>query len=93
MTRVKVKFFGPFRDLFGQRELEVDLPSLSRLQELLRRLCDTAEREQQVFAGPEAVQPHVVIMKNGNPVPMPGGLETPLRDGDIVAIFPFLGGG
>jgi MoaD family protein len=93
MTKVTVKFFGPFRDLFGVRELEVDLPADIRLLELLRRLCDSPEREKQVFTGTEALQPHVIIMKNGSPVHRPGGLETLLQDGDIIAIFPFLGGG
>lgn len=93
MSKVKVKFFGPFRDLFGGRELEFDLPAAVRLRELLRRLCDTPERERQVFAGQEAPQPHVVIMKNGSPVHKPDGLETLLQDGDIIAIFPFIGGG
>ncbi|HCS49843.1 MAG TPA: hypothetical protein DIW61_17010 [Candidatus Aminicenantes bacterium] len=93
MTKVKVKLFGPFRDLFGGRELEFELPAEVRLRDLLRRLCDTSEREKQVFAGQEVLQPHVIIMKNGIPVPRPGGLETPLQAGDIIAIFPFLGGG
>jgi molybdopterin synthase sulfur carrier subunit len=91
--RVTVKFFGPFRDLFGGRNLEVDLSADVRLQGLLRRLCDTAEREKQVFAGREDIQPHVVIMKNGKPVHKPDDLETQFQDGDIVAVFPFLGGG
>jgi sulfur-carrier protein len=93
MTKVKIKFFGPFRDLFGGREIEVELPEEVRLRALLRRLCDTPDRVQQVFAGAEALQPHVVIIKNGIPVRRPDGLETPLQDGDIIAIFPFLGGG
>jgi MoaD family protein len=93
MTKVKVKFFGPFRDLFGGRELEAELSEEVRLRDLLRQLCDTSDREKQVFAGAETLQPHVVIMKNGIPVRRPDGLETPLQDGDIIAIFPFLGGG
>ena len=93
MTKLKIKFFGPFRDLFGGREIEVELPGEVRLRALLRKLCDTPDRVQQVFTGEEAVQPHLVIMKNGIPVPKPGGLETPLQDGDVIAIFPFLGGG
>jgi MoaD family protein len=93
MAKVKVKFFGPFRDLFGGREQEIDLPFDARLRELLRRLCDTPEREAQVFAGEEAIQPHVVIMKNGIPVERPEGLQTLLQDGDVIAVFPFLGGG
>jgi MoaD family protein len=93
MIRIKVKFFGPFRDVFGGRELELDLPADARLRELLRRLGDTPERQKQIFIGLEALQPHVVIMKNGTLVHGRDGLESLLQNGDIIAIFPFLGGG
>jgi MoaD family protein len=93
MPEIKVKLFGPFRDVFGGRELDISFPLDVRLRDVLRRLCDTPDRERQIFAGVEAIQPHVVIMKNGSPVRRPGGLETPLQDGDVIAIFPFLGGG
>jgi molybdopterin synthase sulfur carrier subunit len=93
MTKVKVRFFGPFRDLFGGREVEVELPHGARLQELLRRLSDNPEREKEIFVSAEALQPHLVIMKNGRPVPKPEGLAAALQDGDTIAIFPFLGGG
>ena len=32
-------------------------------------------------------------MKNGTPAKSLGGLEMPLDDGAVVAVFPFLGGG
>jgi molybdopterin converting factor small subunit len=93
MIRIIVKFFGPFRDLFGGRERVVDFPADGRLRQFLLRLCDSSERREQVFPGAEAPPPHVVIMKNGTPVHGQDGLETPLHDGDVIAIFPFLGGG
>jgi molybdopterin synthase sulfur carrier subunit len=93
MAKVKVRFFGPFRDLFGAREAAVELPPGSRLGELLRALSNNPEREKELFAAADAVQPHLVIMVNGRPISKPGGLEAVLQDGDTVAIFPFMGGG
>ncbi len=93
MIRIKVKFFGPFRDLFGGRERAVDLPANVRLRLLLECIGDTPEREKQLFPGAEALPSDIVIMKNGTPVHGPAWLETSLHDGDVVAIFPFLGGG
>jgi MoaD family protein len=90
---IKVKFLAYFRDLFGEREKEVRLLEGSRLRDLLKALCDTAEREKQIFAEEEKLNPHTVIMKNGMPVQSSGGLAAPLADGDIIAIFPYLGGG
>jgi MoaD family protein len=93
MMKIKVKFFGPFQELFGGREVEVDLPDHSGLGELLRLICDTPGRAEQVFAAAGVLHSHVVVMKNGVPVQNPGGLKEPLRDGDVIAVFPFLGGG
>jgi molybdopterin synthase sulfur carrier subunit len=93
MIRIRVKFFGPFRDLFGGREREVDLPSDIRLKDLLRRLADSPELEKQVFADSGEVHSHVVIMKNGTPVRVQEGMESLLQDGETIALFPFMGGG
>jgi MoaD family protein len=90
---IKVKFLAYFRDLFGEREKEVLLLDGSRLRDLLKALCDTAEREKQIFAEEEKLNPHTVIMKNGMPVQSLGGPAAQLADGDIIAIFPYLGGG
>jgi len=93
MIRIKVKFFGPFRDLFSGREREIDLPADVHIRELLRRLSDTPERKKQLFAVAADLNPSVVVMKNGTPVQGKVGMESVLQDGDTIALFPFLGGG
>ena len=93
MMKIRVKFFGPFRDLFGGREREIDLPADARIKGLLQRLSDTPQRDEHLFAVSGDLHPHVVVMKNGRPVHGQDGLESLLQDGDTVAIFPFLGGG
>ncbi len=93
MIKIRVKFFGPFRDLFGGREKVVDFSPDGRLRLFLEGLCNTPDRERQVFAKPGELSPHIVVMINGTPVPSPAGLDSPLHDGDTIAVFPFLGGG
>ncbi len=90
---IKVKFLAYFRDIFGEREREVRLAGGSRLRDLLKVLCTTAEREKYIFAEEEKLNPQTVIIMNGMPVESLGGLTAPLSDGDIIAIFPYLGGG
>ena len=91
--KVKVKLLANFRDLFGAREKDIVLPSTGRLRELLDVLCDTPGRRDQVLTPAGELNPHVVIMKNGMPAQSLGGLDMPLEDGAVVAVFPFLGGG
>jgi MoaD family protein len=90
--RVKVKFFAYFRDLFGGRELEVELEAGSTVSLLLDRLCDTPERRREIYSGP-GLKTHLVVMVNGIHVLSLSGLRTILSDGDTVAVFPFLAGG
>lgn len=91
--KVKVKFFAYYREIFQDREREIILPEGARLRRLLMLLCDSPERRRAVFKEEDILSPETVFMKNGVPIQSSGGLETFLADGDIVAIFPFLGGG
>jgi molybdopterin synthase sulfur carrier subunit len=89
---VKVKFFAYFREAFGGKEFEVPTAKAATVGALLDRLGDTPQRRAELFAGP-GLKPHLVIMVNGAPLPADRPLEAPLKDGDVVAIFPLLGGG
>lgn len=91
--KIKVKFLANYRHLFQEREKQISLPEGARLKELLLLLCDSTERQEAVLNNDLELSPHVVIMKNGTPVQSPGGLAAPLADGDVIAVFPLLGGG
>jgi molybdopterin synthase sulfur carrier subunit len=89
---VTAKFFAHFRELFGGRERVLDLSAAATVGEALAVLCDTPQRLAEVFVC-GALKPHLVVMVNGVPVQSLSGLSTPLSEGDILAIFPMLGGG
>jgi len=89
---VKIKFFAYFREMFGTKEKDLNAPSGSALRSVLELLADTPARRAGIFAGDE-LQPHLVVMINGAALPASTGLETALKGGDVVAIFPLMGGG
>lgn len=91
--KIQVKFLAYFRDLFGAKEITLDLPTGALLGDLLERLGDTPERRQAILTEKGEIPSQLVVMKNGWPVQSAGGLKTPLAEGDTVAVFPFLGGG
>lgn len=91
--KIKVKFLAYFRDLFQAREKIIDLPQGARFRQLLDLLCDSAERQEAVFAKGETLSPHIVILRNGVPVQSSGSLDAALEHGDVIAIFPSIGGG
>jgi len=89
---VKAKFFAYFRDLFGGREREIEVSVEGTVGEALGVLCDTPERLAEIFVCGE-LKPHLVVMVNGVPVQSLKGLATPLAEGDVIAVFPMMGGG
>lgn len=89
---VKVKLFAYFRELFGAKEKEIPLAEGATVKDMLDVLCDTPLLRSEIFDG-EALKPHVVIMKNGTSIHSSQGLVTPLSDGDILSVFPLMGGG
>ena len=89
---IKVKFFAYFRDLFGAREKDVEVGEGRPVRHVLDTIADTAERRGELFAGID-LRPHLVVMINGRHIHSLQGLDTPLAAGDVVAVFPFLGGG
>ncbi|MCX7973781.1 MAG: MoaD/ThiS family protein [Candidatus Aminicenantes bacterium] len=91
--KIKVKFFASMRQLFQTREREVDLPEGACFRHLLDLLCDSAERREGLFDKETKLNPNLVFLRNGQPIQSFGGLEARLEEGDVVAIFPLLGGG
>lgn len=91
--KVKVKFFAPFRELFGANESEIELRGTPNVQALLVLLCDSDERREKVFDQFGKLNSSVMIMKNGQSIQTLGGILTQLEDGDEIAIFPPVSGG
>lgn len=89
---IKVKFFAYFREIFDAREKAVTLPEGAGVRSLLEALADSPRRRAEVFEG-DALKPLVIVMKNGTSINSLQGLETPLAEGDTVAVFPFITGG
>ncbi len=86
MPRVKVNVFAQFRELVGSKEIELDLPEGSRVIDMLKyietkfpRLKLTGKSDKRTF----------ILMKGGR---WPE-LDDLLKDGDVYALFPPIGGG
>ncbi len=91
--KVKVKLFVALREIFGNKETEIELAADSDLKVLLDTLCNSARRHQAIFDESGGLREDLVISKNGTHVTHLKGKQTELADGDEVAIFTALGGG
>lgn len=91
--RVRVRGYLTFRGLIGQREIALE--DGATLRTLIARLAGAVDGAQApIFAPPDGLQPGVGLLINGrHHTHTPDGLDTVLRDGDEVAVFPPLAGG
>lgn len=90
---MEVRFFATFRNLTRGCKARHDIQA-ETLQQLLEILSCTygPKFRSRVLDGDE-LHPDVLIMVNGTHVAHLQGLETPLQQGDVVAIFPKIMGG
>ena len=91
---VTVKFFASFREAVGREQVEVtavmDMAAL--LDELVQRFGERMT-EQIYKSGSKKLRETVNILVNGRSINLLSGLDTNLKDGDVVAIFPPVSGG
>jgi molybdopterin synthase sulfur carrier subunit len=92
VVAVTVKLFANFREAAGVDKTVVegaaDIASL--LKALVAKFGDDLRRN--LFDG-EKLRDTVNILLNGKSVELHEGLNTKLKDGDVVAIFPPVSGG
>jgi molybdopterin synthase sulfur carrier subunit len=96
LINVKVKVFATFRDILGLKETDLQFPSNITVRSLVQALSDKYSQgklERQVFDESGKVQKYVKILVNGRDVDFLDGPSTQLKDGDILAMFPPVGGG
>ena len=75
-------------------QIRMDLPKGATIRSLLAELTGRYEGlDDLVFAAPDTLRDFVNILKNGRNVHFLAGLNTPLDEGDLIALFPPAAGG
>ncbi|MEM2904523.1 MAG: MoaD family protein [Candidatus Bathyarchaeia archaeon] len=95
MPVVTVRVFASLRELLGRNTVDVDAP----VEDVKGLISFIADRFQPSFkdaiVDPKAgeVWKGFSVLVNGRDIAFLEGLRTKLKDGDIVAFFPPIGGG
>ena len=91
--RVKAIFFAPFRELFGADEINVDLDGTPNVKSLLDLLCNSNTLREKIFNEFDELRSDLTVLKNGRSIQTINGVQTELKEGDEIAIFPPIAGG
>ena len=90
--RVKVQLFATLRDLVGKREVELFLPDAATVHDALIQLIAQQPRLASEMSTDRLIG-SVNIFLNGRNILALDGPSTPLQEGDVLNLFPPLGGG
>ena len=91
--KVHVKAFATFREIIDS-QFDMDFPKGATIRTLLTKLTGQYEGlNELMFASPGTLREFINILKNGRNIHFLAGLDTPLDDEDIIALFPPVAGG
>jgi sulfur-carrier protein len=90
---ITVKSFATFREVMDM-QIPMEFPEGATIRTLLAELTARFRGlDPQMFASPGVLLDFVNILKNGRNIHFLKDLDTPLDDGDVIALFPPVAGG
>ncbi|MHA1977764.1 MAG: ubiquitin-like small modifier protein 1 [Candidatus Hodarchaeales archaeon] len=91
---VTARFFGSFKQVTQKRDFVLTLPKGGTIANLLGKVIGNFPRLHGLLLDTNLqLGSWVVILINGRNMSLFNGIETQLREGDIIAIFPPVAGG
>ncbi|HDQ07147.1 MAG TPA: MoaD/ThiS family protein [Candidatus Bathyarchaeota archaeon] len=93
--KVEVKFFTSLREITGKKVDEIQLQTAITVKELLTLLSEKYGKNfrEYVYDKQGKVQDYLSFLVNGKNINVLQGFDTELKQEDIVAIIPPVGGG
>ena len=90
---IRVKAFATFRDVMD-KEIDLTIAENTTISDLLDDLMiQYPGFEDMAFERPGVLKKFVNILQNGRNIQFIKGIDTPLSEGDLITLFPPVGGG
>ena len=91
---MKVRIFATLRSLVGAKELEVDVGAGDTVGNMLDKLtAQYPALRERVLDDDGNLQSSINVFVNGRSIKFLDGLNSPIQEGDRLALFPPVGGG
>lgn len=89
---VTIRFFGVFRSITGENELNINLRDTVSLREVIKEVVEKMPQLERTLIDSdlEDPRPHTLILVNDREASVLNGLETMLKDGDRIVLIPVL---
>ena len=93
--KVEVRFFTSLREITGHKVNKILLQNSSTVEELLTRLSEKHGKNfrEYIYNKKGEVQGFLSFLVNGKNINIMQGFDTKLKENDVVAILPPVGGG
>ncbi|MFW9769072.1 MAG: MoaD/ThiS family protein, partial [Candidatus Thorarchaeota archaeon] len=73
--------------------IDIECGDGSSLLDVLTELLEKEATVREVWSSPETIDRDALILRNDSDIGLTGGLETRLRDGDLLVVLPLIHGG
>jgi len=90
--KIKVKVFATLRDMVGWKEKEYNVETKD-INDFLKNVVERKLYNIIMNKDKGQLNPQYKILLNGRDIDFLDGLKTKLKDQDLIAIFPPVGGG
>ncbi len=88
-VRVRIKLFALYRELVGEKEVELELPDGATVRDMLKALEERFPKLRGRLVERKGEQRNFILMRGGR---WPN-INERLRNGEEFALFPPVGGG